>query len=203
MICVCFINCATFSNANEINEEISVFIPRDLFFIGGSEEHFLSYFEEMGGVIGKLDEDTQTFWRNYSTNRGKVYIEVVFLQSDLITIGLEIENELNVYLDIITNAFASIYSFEREINENYTKFIIKGDYDEFVEDPNIIELLDFVFPDMGVMEYLYRIFNQYKMVDLKEIVFYLREKETSKLFRLYSFFDDAPVGLGSRHRIEQ
>jgi len=61
---------------------------------------------------------------------------------------------------------------------------IKADYDEFVEDPNVIELLDFAFPYMGLLEYLYRIFNQYKMVDLKEIVFYLRDKETSKLFRL-------------------
>ena len=198
MICISFIGCASFSNSSE---EITVYIPRDLFFIGGSEDHFLSFFHERGGQIGILDEDTQTFWRNYSTNMGNVDIEVIFSRSDLTAIGLEMESDLNMHMEAITNTFASILTFERKITEIYTKFVIRASLDEFREDMGIIELLDFVFPYMGVIEYLYRIFNQHDMAVLREIAFYLEDNETSELFGIYSFFHDAPRGLGIRHGI--
>jgi len=191
------------SGIGETEEKITVFIPRELFFSGGLEEQILSFFEEWGGIVGTLDEDIQTFWRNYSANAGRVNIEVTFSRTDLTAIGLEMKNELLIYFEELMDIFDSISTFEREASNSYTRFIIRADFDEFIAEPGFIGLLDFAFPDIGVIEYLYRVFHQYNMADLKEIVFFVQDIETLERTEIYSFFDDAPRGLGMRHGVVQ
>jgi len=192
-----------FSDEDKTHEKITVYIPRELFFIGmQGESAALSFFEEFGGIVGILDEDVQAFWRNQSANAGTVNIGITFLRSNLIAIADIMKNELEMFLEAIAHNLGS--TFEREISERYTRFVLGVAFYELVNEyPAVfIELVDFVFPEMGVIEYLYRIFHQHNLADLKEIVFYAEDPETSKRIKIYSFLHDAPIGLGIRHGVE-
>jgi len=193
----------SFNDEAKTHEEITVYIPRELFFIGlQGESAALAFFEEFGGIVGILDEDVQTFWRNESANAGTVNIEITFSRSNLIAIAAVMRNELEMFLEAIADNFGS--TFEREASGQYTRFVLGvAFYEFFYERPALFfELADFVFPEMGMIEYLYRIFHQYNMADLKEITFYAEDPETSKRIEIYSFLHSAPVGLGIRHGVE-
>lgn len=199
---------ATGSDYQEVNtasriktSEITIFIPRELFFTGGSESGFLAYFEESGGVIAQL-EDQDAFWRNHPENAGEQYIEVSFSQLDFESVGKEIEDEIFFYLDSIAGAFESISGYEKETNEAATRVIFTADLEEMAEEQwGFIYLLDFVFPQLGQLEYLRRIFFLYDMAYLEEIVFYVEDSVTSESIKIYSFFLDAPLGLSMRHGV--
>jgi len=182
------------------NDDITIHIPRELFFTGDSEEAVLTFFEESGGIVTEPAEDIDTFWMNYPDNAGTVCIEVRFSPSDLATAGLELENDILFYLDAIATVSDPISAFQIETSEALTRFVFIGSFVEIAQDRRIVELLDFTFPYLGQMEYLRRIVQQYNMADLKEITFYLEDHEMAERFELYSFFQDAPpLGLCIHH----
>jgi len=178
---------------------ITVHIPRELFFTGGSEEGFLEFFEEVGRVIAELADDNRTFWANQRENAGTINISVSFSNADRLLAKSAFEEELSLIFDSIVNAFDSIQRFEAETTETYARFVFTVDVEEFGADRNVIELLDFVFPYVGQVEYLLRIFSLYDMTNLERIVFYIEDSNTSERTEIYSFFEDAPLGLSMRH----
>ena len=184
-----------------IDNEITVYIPRELFFAAGSEVFFLEFFEEMGGIVGEIDEDEQTFWRNHPENAGTTNIEVRFSYSSLIETRLEVEKELKLFLDSILYAFDPISKIVREMNEAYSQFTFFVEFDEFLEDHRAIGLIDFVLVYIGQLEYVRRILTLYDMSNLKKITFYLKNDKTLNRHRMYSFFCDVPLGLSIRHNI--
>jgi len=197
------IGCATYLISKEnVCERVAVYIPRELFFTGGSESFFLEVLKNLGGVVDELAEDTEMFWRNYPENAGTVNIKVMFSHSDLIAAGLAMENELQAYLESIVFGFDSISRFEKEIREAYTRFVFIVDFEEFRKDARITRLLDFVFPYLGQVEYLRRVLYLYNMANLEKIVFYLEDNETLERIEMYNFLHDAPRGLSMRHNVQ-
>ncbi|MCL1992748.1 MAG: hypothetical protein FWG66_07360 [Spirochaetes bacterium] len=185
-------------------DEISVFFPRELFFISRSEESFLAFFRENGGVIPQwetLANDIVTFWENYPENAGTVDIGVSFPPANLTAVGLMLEEAIQSILETVIRDFDSISNFARETNEAYTRFVFFADLEALSEDASVIWLFDFVFPSLGQFEYVSRVIHLYNMVELKEIVFYMEDKNTLERIGIYSFFDDAPAGLSMRHGI--
>ena len=205
-------------------EQVSIHIPRELFFTGNlPEEAFLAWINNFGGTVAPLAEDADTFWQRYGENSravwfnyrddmdvfqekyaeivGTAYIHAKFPESDFITLGLEIAEYTQQRLTALIQLFDSISELKTETTEAYTRFVFVVDFDAFVEDHRIIELLDFVFPYCGQLEYLRRIFALYDMAMLEKIVFYIENAETLERTEIYSFLLDAPFGLAIRHGV--
>ena len=178
---------------------ISVRIPRELFFTGGSEEAFLEFFEEFGGIVAELNEDVTEFWRNHRENPGTVYIEVTFPLHGLAELIMLLEDDVHMFLEMIMEDFDSISAYEVEKNDEVTRFIFTADIDELAGGMGIIWLLDVVFPYLGQLEYLIRIFSLYEMDALQDILFCVEDAATGELIEIYSFLADAPIGLYMRH----
>lgn len=189
-------------NAYE-NDEIVIYIPRELFFTGGSEEMFLNIFREFGGVIADLADDSATLWRNQHENAETVYISASFSHSDLIDLRIAIDEDLQLIFESIVTSVGLISEFEKETSSVYTRFVFLADVEEFFGDfrAMAIELSDFVFPYIGQLEYLRRIINLYDMGALEEILFYLEDDVTMERFEIYSFLHDVPLSLAIRHVI--
>ena len=186
-----------------VGDKIAIAFPRELFFSGDfPEEDFLAFLRETGAVVAELAEDADTFWRNYPENAGTVDIAVHIPYSELTTIGADIESELQLQLESIAAAFDSVSDLETRTSRAYTRVVFVVDSDAFIDDPRVIELLDFVFPYLGQLEYLRRIFHQYDMTALEEIVFYLEDYDSQERIELYNFFLDAPLGLSMRHGVQ-
>ena len=190
-----------FSAYETAENEIALYIPRELFFHSSDEEFFLDFFQELGGTVAELDDDISSFWRNYPGNAGTVNIGVSFSYSDLTATRLIIEEEILLYLEIIVDAFDSISELQTEHSESYTRFIFVANFEELAGDPWFTDLLDFVLPYISQLEYLRWIFSLYDMDNLEKIVFYVEDSETLELIEIYSFFYDAPLGLSMRHGV--
>ena len=181
------------------SEKITIHIPRELFFSYGSEEFFLFAFEEMGGVVTPPEVDVDAFWSIYPANAGTVYIEVSFPAGVLSILAEYMEDDIYFYMEIIVEAFDSLLDYIKESDAAATRLIFIGDFEGFAADDRAIEVLDFLFPEMGEAEYLRRLFMQYDMSQLSSITFYIQDFETGQLTQVYDFFADAPEGLAMRH----
>ncbi|MCL2407907.1 MAG: hypothetical protein FWC95_08260 [Defluviitaleaceae bacterium] len=187
-------------NTSLVGDEISISIPRELFFTMGSEESILEFFGYFGGIVTKPLQDQDAFWRENQANPGTVNIEASFSPTNLMYMVYIIYEEIHWNLHLVTNFIESIYGTQIESDDAFTRFIFIADIDELANDFRIIELLDFTFPITGQLEYLRRVLSLYDMAAFSDILFYFADYYTEERFKVYSFLDDAPLGLSMRHK---
>ena len=206
LVCMVFLTLvlAACGDIEAINDEdVTIRIPRELFFMGGLEEEFIDFFGEWGGIVAEFEEDRTTFWRNQPENAGTIYMEVVFVRSDLAKLGMEVSRIIQAAAKEIMESFDPISAFNIEVSCEATRFIFTADFDGMATmgDWLFIHLLDFTFPELSVLEYSRRVIFEYDMSELNEISFHFKNDQDLGLHKVYNFFLDAPRGLAVRHGV--
>lgn len=171
------------SNDDDYFAPITFRIPEELFFVGASKEDTLDFFAYEFSADIEIENS---------------YINVTLSLAEQVRLVSTLNTDISTFFPNVLNMSIYLTDYKVERNENYSNFIFISENRDFLHGQAFDELVNLNFPQLAIMEYLFRIFMFYDIYAIERINFYVMDMSSDELFLLYSFFENAPESLLNR-----